>query len=141
MFSKKIVLITIVLGILITIVAIVNRLPRKNPSIPTQTPSPTTVSTPQPGVQKNLLVPISPQKITPKTDTIPQNVLSSLITELPYETDSMLIEYYPHDRIIMATMKKPGEENITKAVQWLTDQGVLDPEHNMGVIFSYWKGE
>ncbi|MCR4328963.1 MAG: hypothetical protein NUV65_00265 [Candidatus Roizmanbacteria bacterium] len=142
MVSKtKIILITIVLGILLTIVAIVNRLPRKNPSMPTQTPSPTTASTPQPGVQKSNIIPITPPKNTPQIDTLPQKTVSSLITELPYETDSMLIEYYPHDQVIMATMKKPGEENITKAVLWLTEQGVVDPEQNAKVIFSYWKGE
>ncbi|PJE63005.1 hypothetical protein COU88_01875 [Candidatus Roizmanbacteria bacterium CG10_big_fil_rev_8_21_14_0_10_39_6] len=142
MFSKKIVLvITLILGILLTFVAILNRLPRKNISIPTQTPSSTTASTPLPGVQKSNIVPISPQKNSAQIDMLPQNVISSLTTELPYETDSILIEYYPHDRVIMVTMKQPGEDTIAKAVRWLTEQGVTDPEHNARVIFSYWKNQ
>lgn len=141
MFSKKIVLIiTLILGVLLMFVAIVNRISPKKPPESMVLPTITSMNTPAPGIRKSQVVPLTPQKRIAQKDILPQSILASLIPELPYETDNFLVEYYPHDQIVMVTLKRPGENNITKAANWLIEHGVTNPTQNNRVIFSYWKG-
>jgi len=137
--KKKVITITLILGVLLTFVAIVNRISPKKLPESMVLPTITSINTPVPGIRKSNAIPATPQERISPRDTLPQNILTSLISELPYETDNFLIEYYPYDRIVMVSMKRPGEDNIKKAANWLIEQGVTNPTQNNRIIFSYWK--
>lgn len=75
---------------------------------------------------------IQPEQVNP-TPTLPyierQQKKLQAINELPYETETYLIEYFPQDDTFWIKIKKnPFSENQKAALRWFTERDI-DPEN------------
>lgn len=81
----------------------------------------------------------APQFVSPSPfPVIPQNIQTNIQTQLPYETNEFLVEYYPTTDKYFATIKgEPYKTNYNKAVIWLKAQKVPSPTNNAKVQFVF----
>lgn len=69
---------------------------------------------------------------------ISETIKQELISQLPFETTSFLVEYLSKANKFYVTIKAPDHQaNYDKAIIWLTQQQVPNPGNNNEIRFVY----